>query len=950
MDDLSGQEIRGYVLRERIGAGGFGAVYRATQSSVEREVAVKIILPQFANQPDFKRRFEGEARLIARLEHVHIVPLFDYWQEVDGSAYLVMRWLRGGSLRRLIREKPLELALTARIMEQIAQALSVAHQKGIIHRDLKPDNILLDEYENAYLSDFGIAKDNVSDSHLTMSGNTPGTPAYAAPEQLTGQAVAPQTDIYSLGITLYEALAGHHPFPKAPIQHLRDNLPPLLRSDVPAGVNDVIAQATAKDPVERYASTMEFAAALRHALVPVSTNMEFLTRSEGGSAYVVETPFTPARRSSQRVTSDPHKTTNELGEAFAQTPPTRTDAPGAQSAQVIAQAYDIPGRPDKLIGRDDVVAEVDALLDKGQRVLLQGMGGMGKTTLAAEIAARRIEADQRPVLWLRAGTEKAPALLEALVRPFDSTSIEAAVVRQLIGDAGIKLIVLDDVWEGAVLKQVMDALPRGVPVLVTSRQRYPLNKIIDIGELELHTGLELLSFHAGQDYTSDDADAVALCRLVGLHPFTLEIAGKTLLVDELTPADLLRRIDDAPHLMKMPEGFAEDGRESVQKLLDDSTSGLDPFTLRMFLAFGALHVPEATVELLTLIMQTDNAKAEEALTTLARRGLAKRQTGCMLPMYRIHDLAFSYARANVALKRQTVIAGYVDYVTHHKDTPGAIDLERTNALKTAGTAYQSGDSASLIQLLYVLTVDGSYFRARGHDSLLLEQLDHAIEAARTTGDQRALHYFLGKRGDAFYDQGEREHALSCYEESLQLARALDLPSRIVILLCVISKVHADQKAFEAAEADLQEAQQVAAEDDMLLGKVLEHRGYVAQSKGDLAEARRVFGEQLELAQRLNDIERSFFALLNLGAASMFLDDFGAALEHLRRGLEIAEAANNHTWMGLAQFTLGGTYHGLKDRVQAQTAFDAARELFRTSGFTAKLDEVEAYMQEENYAL
>src|SRR4051812_42374183 len=198
MDDLSGQEIRGYVLHERIGAGGFGAVYRATQSSVAREVAVKIILPQFANQPDFKHRFEGEARLIARLEHVHIVPLFDYWQEADGSAYLVMRWLRGGNLRRLIREQPLELALAARIMDQIAQALSVAHQKGIIHRDLKPDNILLDEYDNAYLSDFGIAKDNVSSANITMTGNTPGTPAYAAPEQLTGQPVAPQTDIYSL--------------------------------------------------------------------------------------------------------------------------------------------------------------------------------------------------------------------------------------------------------------------------------------------------------------------------------------------------------------------------------------------------------------------------------------------------------------------------------------------------------------------------------------------------------------------------------------------------------------------------------------------------------------------------------------------------------------------------------------------------------------------------------
>ena len=493
MEDLSGQEIRGYVLRERIGAGGFGAVYRATQSSVEREVAVKIILPQFANQPDFKRRFESEARLIARLEHVHIVPLFDYWQEADGSAYLVMRWLRGGSLRRLIREKPLELALVARMMEQIAQALAVAHQKGIIHRDLKPDNILLDEYENAYLSDFGIAKDNVSnsdhhhvrqyagDTRLCRAGTVDRAGGRAADRHL-------QPGDHAL------RSAG---WPASVSKSRRFNICATIcrrfsRPDVPAGVNEVIARATAKDPLDRYTSTMEFAAALRHALVPIISNVEMLTRSEG-QPYIVETPFTPPRR----VRSSGCRSTQDDRSGESRTPPTRTDAPGAQSAQVISQADDVPGRPDKLIGRDDVVAEVEALLDKGQRVLLQGMGGMGKTTLAAEIAARRIEADQRPVLWLRAGSEKAPALLEALVRPFNSTSIDAAVVRQLIGDAGVKLIVLDDVWEGAVLKQVIDALPRGVPVLVTSRQRYPLNKIIDIGELELHTGARTAQFSRG---------------------------------------------------------------------------------------------------------------------------------------------------------------------------------------------------------------------------------------------------------------------------------------------------------------------------------------------------------------------------------------------------------------------------------------------------------------------
>ncbi len=919
MEDLSGRAIRGYVLHERIGAGGFGAVYRATQSSVEREVAVKIILPQYANHPDFKRRFESEAHLIARLEHVHIVPLFDYWQEPDGSAYLVMRYLRGGSLRRLIREQPLDLALAVRIMEQIAQALAVAHRQGIVHRDLKPDNILLDEYENAYLSDFGIAKDVVTNPGITLSGNVPGTPAYAAPEQLTGQPVTAQTDIYSLGITLYEALAGQHPFPQAPIQHLRDPLPPLNRPDVPLAVDVVIGVATAKHPAERYASTFEFAAALHRALAPVSGAAlnEMTTRPEG-QPLIVETPFTPPPAH-----------------------PTVTDAPGAQSALLITDPDDVPARPDRLIGRDALLAQISAALDKGQRVLLQGMGGMGKTALAAEIAARRVSGGS--VLWLRAGTERAPALLEALVRPFDASSIDGSAVRKLIGEAGVKLVVLDDVWEGAVLKQVIDALPRPLPVLVTSRQRYPLNQIIDVGELEPTTALELLNYHAAQSYTLADADALALCQLVGRHPFTLEIAGKTLLVDGLQPGDLLRRMGETPHLMKMPEGFAEPGRDSVKQLLDDSTSSLDPAVLRTFLAYGSLFVPEATVELLSLMLETEAGAVENSLTTLARRGLAKRT----LDGYRIHDLAYSYARANAVLPRRAVIAGCLQYVNRHKDDPEAVDRERTNILKAAGAAYQSGDHDSLTQILCALTVEGSYFSARGHDLLLLEQLDRAIQA---TDDSRTRHYLLGKRGDAYYDRGDLDNALICYRSSLELARSLELPNRVVILLCVISKIHADQRDFAAAEADLQEAQALAAQDDLLLGKVLEHRGYVAQSKGDLEEARRVFGEQLELAQRLHDRERSFYALLNLGAASMFLDDYDAALKHLGQAEQLAQAANNHTWSGLALYAMGGTYHRLDDRVQAQVCFDTARELFRTSGFTAKLNEVEAYMQETHYDL
>ena len=143
------QTLKGYALRERIGAGGFGAVYRAYQITVGREVAIKVILPGLANQPEFIRRFEGEAQIIARLEHPHIVPLYDYWRDPDG-AYLVMRWLRGGSLRDVLQQGAFELRSAALLLDQVASALWFSHRSGVIHHDIKPGNILLDEDGNAH--------------------------------------------------------------------------------------------------------------------------------------------------------------------------------------------------------------------------------------------------------------------------------------------------------------------------------------------------------------------------------------------------------------------------------------------------------------------------------------------------------------------------------------------------------------------------------------------------------------------------------------------------------------------------------------------------------------------------------------------------------------------------------------------------------------------------------
>jgi len=222
LDSQPEQEVRGYELQDEIGAGAFGVIHRAIQPTIGREVAVKVIRRHYANDPAFIRRFEAEAQIIAHLEHPHIVPLYDYWRDPEG-AYLVMRLLRGGNLLTALAKGPWPVDRTQKLLDQITPALAAAHHQGIIHRDIKPANILFDESGNAYLSDFGIAKDLHSNNQLTMEGDILGTPDYISPGQFQDTSVSPQSDIYSLGAVLYEILTGERPFPDVPLVQYLSN-------------------------------------------------------------------------------------------------------------------------------------------------------------------------------------------------------------------------------------------------------------------------------------------------------------------------------------------------------------------------------------------------------------------------------------------------------------------------------------------------------------------------------------------------------------------------------------------------------------------------------------------------------------------------------------------------------------------------------------------------------
>jgi WD40 repeat protein/serine/threonine protein kinase len=292
MEKLIGQTIKDYELREHVASGGFGDVYRARQLSVQRDVAMKVITPKYANQPDFIRRFEAEAQIIARLESPYIVPLYNYWREPAG-AYLVMRWLGGGSLyNRLHSQGALSIEEAVDVINNVTKALHIAHRNQVIHRDIKPGNILLDDDDYAYLTDFGIAKDHARAEAMTEDGMLMGTFDYVAPEQAQSDPVTAATDVYSLGIVLYEMLQGHHPFNKAShiemlYKNLNESLPEItvLDASIRDSVNAVIQKATDKNPERRFQDVLTFAQALRQAAqldaTPVLTSpIELLTPRE----------------------------------------------------------------------------------------------------------------------------------------------------------------------------------------------------------------------------------------------------------------------------------------------------------------------------------------------------------------------------------------------------------------------------------------------------------------------------------------------------------------------------------------------------------------------------------------------------------------------------------------------------------------------------------------------
>lgn len=273
MDGMIGQRFGPYEITERIGEGGMAEVYKGYQKSLNRYVAIKVLRHELARDGQSVERFRREALAVAELSHPNILHVYDAGF-AHGVYYIVMAYVEGGSLKDVIMQGAMEPESAASIAAQLADALSHAHRQGLVHRDVKPTNILMTRDGRPLLTDFGIAKAVHESVGLTRTGTSIGTPEYMAPEQIQGQAVDGRTDIYALGIVLYEMLVGWTPFtattPVATLYKQVNERPPPLRQanvSIPPWLDGIVMKALAKRPQDRFQQASDFAATLRQRRV-----------------------------------------------------------------------------------------------------------------------------------------------------------------------------------------------------------------------------------------------------------------------------------------------------------------------------------------------------------------------------------------------------------------------------------------------------------------------------------------------------------------------------------------------------------------------------------------------------------------------------------------------------------------------------------------------------------
>lgn len=633
-----------------------------------------------------------------------------------------------------------------------------------------------------------------------------------------------------------------------------------------------------------------------------------------------------------------------------------------RSALIIENAKDVPQQAAKLLGREQLLKEALVDLHKHKRLLIHGFGGMGKTAFAAALTSQYLNAESTKALWLQMGSDASELVFDALAQGLNArqdlaqSQDRSRTLKALLEQAGISLIVLDDVWNAYSLSKLTEAIPETCLLLVTSRQRYPKLKRILLAKLDRNAALELLSLHAESPF-KHDPQADKLCHLLGDHAFAIRIAGLTLKETKASLKTFITQIKNAPYDLKIPHDFEKESRQSVASLLNVSLEPLDDLPYETFLSFGILSSSSASPQLLANCLRRSSEEVENALFTLSQRGLAERisKAGSDLVSYRIHDLAHAYAKANKFQRPTTLITAGLEYLRKYKDDLELLDLEITNLLGAAQQTKDLGKQKALIEYMDLLSLKGNYYLAKGHSESSVKLLKVAVRVATDLKQLAKARDFAGKLGDYYRSfKGQPQKALEWYQLALSLAQESQNLSREAVFTGLMAAVLSEQKD-EAAKAYLAKAYDLAkkSKDDLCLSIVLDQMAYATGVAGDFKASKVLLLETLSVIERLeqagqhlDELDRNrFYTLLNLGEAEFRLGFFQQGLSYRQQALGIAQEKNHSLWIAYAHFEIAEMYQLNACKKLAEKHMHKALEYFQQSNATKDIEKVHDFLKQ-----
>jgi predicted ATPase/serine/threonine protein kinase len=920
----NGRRISHYKIVEPIGSGGMGEVYLADDERLGRQVALKV-LPEFMlADPNHLQRFEREASAVSALNHPNILTIYDFERE-DGINFFASEFVKGVTLREKLERGRITVTETLEIAIQIASALQAAHDAGVVHRDVKPENVMIREDGYVKVVDFGLAKlsekvmagqaEKTLIQRFSIPGMIMGTANYMSPEQARGARVDGRSDIFSLGIVLYEMLAGRQPFCGdtttdilADIIQFDPRPISQFNSEVPVALENIVGKALRKNASDRFQSTRDLHDELRRVLKRIEFGAE-LERADGTQAT--------------RIIS-------------------------AEPLSIISQTSGptyFPGDLSPMIGREKEIDDLtDLLIARGVRlVTLTGIGGTGKTRLAQEICRRLEDQFENGFIFVRLSQVRNPLLVPAIVA-------EQARVQEIIGTPIVEtlkdhlqdkhaLLVLDN------FEQIMDAAPfvaellsasKNLAILVTSRERLHLQAEIEytvfplpVPEEETSAELEQLAKfdsvrlfvdrarHADPEFQLNDENAVQIARICSMLdglPLAIELAAARTRV--FSPSTILEKLQSCLAFLSGGARDLPERQQTIRATVEWSYNLLNEDEKKLFrrLAVFASRFTPAAAETVTSFAPSgsdtgntgpvDNVDFLDVFASLADKSLmVRRKSTGGESTYRMLEIVREYAETvlekeddaeEIRRRHARFFLAFAERAEPHllkRDSAiwiNRLDEEHDN-LRAALRWSVANEPQIAARLAAAIK---QFWSIRGHltEGIAWSEEILGLDVPIPPEIEWKL---LTACGNFSQFRGESKKAYDFYEKGLAAARRSKQPKYIAQSLRGLGAMAYLNYDLDTARRIVNEAIEISRSinDDFGLAAALARLGDVSNVEGDRLKAIELASESLSIFRRIGYMEGVSSKLYNLGAFVFLTSDLETARRHFEEAYDTALELN-----------------------------------------------------------